>query len=271
MIFELPIKEIIVNSDSQVRLLEDDGTAYADNDLVAGTSGGFILEGFHGLIMATELVLLASALRIVKETQTAAAAEITTYVLTGTTAPADCVFRLVVDSLDYTPTVFQNRGYEKRYQIPVQTTVDGVGAAIAAAINADKNAPVTAAYTAGSDTLTITAREAGQTIDLYSEDYVLPTKGTTTTASLGVNNYDNLKNINWSKNFELDRTSQYFPVLGAEYTSYYFKTSKSSADGGDIGFPTSALRTTTQDFRIWVKEGLTLETALNLLTADANA
>jgi hypothetical protein len=271
MIFELPIKEIIVNSDSQVRLLEDDGTAYADNDVVAGTSGGFILEGFHGLIMATELALLGTTLRIIKETQTAAAAEVTSYVLTGASAAADTVFRLTVDSLDLTPTVFQNKGYEKRYQIPVQTTIDGVGAAIAAAINADVNAPVVAGYTSGTDTLLITAKEAGQTINLYSEDYVLPAKGTTTAASVGVNNYSNLKNIDWSKNFELDRTSAYYPLAGAEYTSYYFKTSKESPDGGDIGFPTSSKRTTTQDFRLFVREGLTLETALNLLVGDANA
>jgi len=267
--FELPIKEIIVNEDSQVRLLEDDGTAYTATD-ASPSSGGFILEGFHSLILGSELVLLRTATRIIKDAQVAPAAEVTTYVLTGASIAQDTVIRLVVESLDLTPTEFQNRGYEKRYQIAAAATVDAVGAAIAAAINADKNAPVVAAYTSGTDTLQLTCKNTGEQARLYSTDYVLPAVTVATPASLGIGNYSNLKNINWSKNFEVDRNSMYFPRPGAEYTTYYFKTKTKSADGGDTDFPTEQKRETTQEFRLYVREGLTLETALDLLVTDMN-
>lgn len=267
--FELPVKEIIVNEDSQVRLLEDDGTAYTAAD-ASPSAGGFILEGFHSLILGSELVLLRAATRIIKDIQVAPTAEVTSYVLTGASIAQDAVIRLVVDSLDLTPTVFQNHGYEKRYQISAQTSVDGVGAAIAAAINADKNAPVVATYTAGTDTLQLTCKNAGEQARLYSTDYVFPAVTVSTPASLGVGNYSNLKNVNWSKNFEVDRNSMYFPLPGAEYTTYYFKTKTKSADGGDTNFPTEQKRETTQEFRLYVREGLTLETAMNLLVTDMN-
>lgn len=267
--FELPVKEIIVNEDSQVRLLEDDGTAYAALD-ASPSAGGFILEGFHGTILGSELVLLRAATRIIKDLQVAAAAEVTTYVLTGTSIAQDAVIRLVVESLDLTPTEFQNRGYEKRYQIKAASTVDDVGANIAAAINGDKNAPVTATYTVATDTLQLTCKNTGEQARLYSADYTLPAVTVTTAAALGIGNYNNLKNVNWSRNFEVDRNSQYFPRPGAEYTTYYFKTKMKSADGGDTDFPTETKRETTQEFRLYVREGLTLETALNLLVTDMN-
>lgn len=267
--FELPVKEIIVNEDSQVVLLEDDGTAYADGDCTP-SAGGFILEGFHGLILGSELTLLRSATRIVKDSQVAAAKEVTSYVLTDASIAQDTVIRMVVESLDLTPTEFQNRGYEKRYQIKAAATLDDVGAAIAAAINADKNAPVTATYTAGTDTLELTAKNASQQIRLYSNDYTLPAVTVGTAATLGVGNYDNVKNVNWSKNFDVDRNSAWFPRPGAEYSIYYFSTTKTSADGGDSDFPTNTKKTTTQDFRLYVREGLTLETKLDLLVGDVN-
>jgi hypothetical protein len=270
MIFEIPVKEIIVNDDSQVQLLEDDGTAYADND-VNPTTGGVIFQGWLGLTWATEFELLAATTRIIRDTPSNGAAEVITYTLTSADAPADCVFRLQVDSLDLTPTEFQNRGYEKRYQIPAQTTVDGVGAAIAAAINADSNAPVTAAYNSGTDVLTLTGKRVGETFRLYSTDYVLPAVSVTTPASLGVNTYAVLKNINWAKNLDFDRNEAWFPRQGAQYNSYYFRLKKKTADGGDTQYPTIEKKDVVTDYRLYVRTGTTLATAMDLLVGDLNA
>lgn len=270
MIFEIPVKEIIVNEDTQVQLLEDDGTAYADNDTTP-TTGGIILQGFLGLTMATEFELLATTTRIIKDAPAAAAAEVTSYVLTTATIAQDSVIRMVVDSLDLTPTEFQNRGYEKRYQIAAAATVDAVGAAIAAAINGDKNAPVVAVYTSGTDTLQLTAKQTGQTVRLYSADYVLPTVSVDTAASVGVNLYDNVKNVNWAQNVDFDRNPEWFPRKGAQYNSYYFRVKKKSADGGDIAFPTLEKYDVVTDYRLYVRTGLTLATAMDLLVGDLNA
>lgn len=271
----LPNKEIIVNDDSQVRLLEDDGTAYQAADATP-SAGGFILEGFAQLIfgaasLGPSLNLLKAATRLIKDTPSAGAAEITTYVLTQVTAIADCVFRLKYESLDLTPTEQQGQPLEKRYQIPVQTTVDGVGAAIAAAINADKSAPVTVVYTAGSDTLTLTAKVKGVQVNLFSKDYVLPTKGTTTAAALPLNTYDYLKNINWAKNVDVDRNLNWIPLPGASYNSYYFEVlANSVADMGDVDVASQVQNQSNTGFKIWVKTGLTLDTALGLLLTDMN-
>jgi len=268
--FKLPVKDIIVNADSQVRLLEDDGTAYAAADATP-SAGGFILEGFSQLILGTQLALLKAATRIIKDTPSAGAAEVTTYVLTGVGCIADCIFRLVYTSMDLTPTEQQNQSLEKRYQIPVQTTVDGVGAALAAVINGDKYAPCTASYNAGTDTLTLTAKNVGVELTLYSTDYVLPAKGTTTPAALPVNVYDSLKNINWSKNHTFDRNLNWAPIPGNQYNSYYFEIdSDPVADLGDTDVPSEVHGKVRTGFRLWVKTGTTLATAMDLLVTDMN-
>lgn len=268
--FKLPVKDIIVNDDAQVRLLEDDGTAYVTGD-VTPSAGGFILEGWSQLILGSALNLLAAATRIIKDVPSAGAAEITTYLLVTTTAVADTVFRIVYSSLDLMPTEQQNQPLEKRYQIPVQTTVDGVGAALAAAINIDKYAPCVASYNAGTDTLTLTAKNKGVTLDLYSSDYVLPAKTITTPASLPVNTYDYLKNINWAKNFNIDRNLNWMPIPGNSYNSYYFEVlSDSVADLGNDGVPSEVHGKTNSGYRVWVKTGTALDSAMNVLTGNVN-
>jgi len=266
----IPVKEIIVNNDAQVRLLEDDGTVYADNDTTP-TTGGFILEGFLPLIWATEMVLLSSATRIISTATSAAAAQIATYVVTSTSCPADSVFRITYQSLDLTPTEFQQLAPEKRYQVPVQSTTDGIGAAMAAAINADKHAPVTASYNTSNDTLTLTAKTAGIAFSLYADD-IVGTWTVTTAAALGIGTYDVLKNREWAANLDFDRNVDYFPKKDATYTTYYFRVTKSAAASSGTGsFPSLTQQSITTDYRLYVLNGLTLETKMNLLVGDLNA
>ena len=60
---KIPVKHLIVNSDIQARLLEEDGTTYTAAD-VTPSAGGIILEGFLPLILGSEFELLTTAVRI---------------------------------------------------------------------------------------------------------------------------------------------------------------------------------------------------------------
>lgn len=288
--FQIPVKEIIVNADSQVVALEDDGTAYADNDIVGSTNtGGLILDGFlNEVIWCTSTAAAAAAARggkasyfngatgAAKMIRTAASAGTVgtaSYVLTGTTCAAGTVFRLVEDTLDLTPVQYQNRPIEKRYQVSTaQTTVDGVGAAIAAAINADPNAWATVTYTAGTDTLLITSKKVGTKIQLYSADYTLPTP-TLVVGALPIGTYDALKNINWAKNFSIDQNINWMPLPGASYNSYYFEVVSPAitASYGNTPSPNEVHNNQIYGVRLYVKSGLTLDTALNLVDGDLAA
>lgn len=265
--FEIPVKEIIVNEDTQAILLEDDGTAYADNDVVGASSGGFIIDGWLPLTLGSELVALYGNMRIIKTATSAAVAQIATYLVTSTSAVADSEFRVVAQGLDLTPTEFQNRSVEKRYQIPVNSSAATIATAIAAAINADTYAAVTASV--NSATVTLTAKTAGIQFWLYSTD-ISGTFTVTTPAALGVGTYDHLKNINWAKNVDFDRNAEWFPRKGATYNIYYFRVKKLNADGGNLQFPSSERLSNVQDFRIYARVGTTFNTAMDLLDDDCN-
>lgn len=264
---EIPVKDIIVNEDSQVVLLNASGTAYSNSDASPST-GGIILEGFlsPGTVLGSEFDILYASMRILKQTTVAAVAQVATLVLSSTLVLADATFRLVYQSLDLTPTEFQNVPVEKRYQIPVQSTTAGIGAAIIAAINADKYAPVTVT---GSTTLTFTAKKTGVNFWFYS-DTIAGTWAVGTAASSGNGIYDTLKNINWSQNFDIDRNLEWLPRKGASYTQYYFRITKNNAAGGSNAFPSLAKQAIKTDYRLYVRNGLTLETAMNLLTTNMN-
>lgn len=268
--FSIPVKEIIVNDDAQVRLLEDDGTVYAAADCTP-SAGGFVLEGFLSMILGSKLVLLAAATRIRKEVPVAAVTELKSYVLTDVAGSADSVFRIVYEDLNF-QSEYQNQPLEKRYQISSDwAAVDTLGAAIAAAINADKYAPVTAAYTAATDTLLVTAKRAGVKFSIYSSDITLPAATGETKAALGINIYDSVKNANWARNVEIDRTLNYVPLPGVTYNLYYFEfDSDSVASLGGLQVPSVIPGSSRNAVKLWVKDGLTLEAKLDLLVTDVN-
>lgn len=269
----IPVKQIIVNSDSQVTLLEEDGTAYTSSDVSATNPlTGFILQGWLGLVKGTELGVVAPHTRVRVTNPSSGAAEITTYTLTATSNAAGARIRVQWQSLDLTGTEFQNIPLVKHYQIPANSSIDAIGADIAAAITADLNAPATASYDSGSDTLTITAKEKGVVIRLYSEDGLLPAVSVSTPAALPVNTYDYLKNIEWSKNITMDRNLEYAPLPGASYTSYYFEVVRVPpvAFGGNplVSEKNSA---TVTGYKLWVSSAAsTLKAALDDLATDVN-
>jgi hypothetical protein len=272
--FQIPVKEIIVNADSQVRLLNRaDGAAFTASTNITPTTGGFVFEGFLGPIASTQVQLLSGTTRILKTAASAGTQGSATYVLT--TAPATCaagtVFRLVEDTLDLTPVQYQNRPIEKRYQVSsAQTNVDGVGAAIAAAINADPNAWATVTYTAGSDTLVVTSKKVGTRIQLFSVDYALPTP-TLVQGTLPIGTYDAVKNINWAKNFSIDQNINWMPLPGVSYQTVYFEVNGPvNPLNGNSPIPNELHNSTRYAVRLYVKAGLTLETAIDYLITDLN-
>lgn len=320
--FNIPVKEIIVNDDSQVVLLEDDGTAYADNDVVADTSGGFILDGLiNEVIWASRTLALTKTPKggknayirfytgsdcMLKTAYSAGTAEIAAYTVTAAGgAKAGDTYRLVIESLDLTPTEYQNRPIEKRYQLSVNcaAAVDVI-AELVSRINGDPTSPVTA--TAGFDNtgetsplqddsakIILTAKKTGLKINLYvgtysdstqttysvslSKDaagvdvvYVADTVYTTVAAALPVNTYDAVKNINWSKNFNIDVNINWMPLHGANYNSYYFEvgTTQLQTQVGNNPHVGEVNNDQVYGVRLFVKNGTTLDTAMSLLEGD---
>lgn len=317
--FQIPVKEIIVNDDSQVRLLEDDGTAYADND-VTNTAGGFILEGFLNEIIWTAAAAAGTARdgkgsyvnpwsgtdKMVKISAAAGVVETTAFAITAANgAKKGDVYRIVHDSLDLTPTEFQNRPVEKRYQLGVDCANAGaIVAALVAQINADPDALVTAyagfnnATPAQDDSakIVLVGKIAGVSVNLYVGEYsvwdqttytvalaksavgatvyhtVEDTSVTTAAPALPVGTYDALKNINWAKNFSIDQNINWMPLPGASYNTYYFEVRSQTLAQQLGGDPSPNLLQNNQVYgvRLYVKSGLTLDSALTLLEADLN-
>src|SRR6478735_10144678 len=172
--YNLPTKMIIVNDDSQVALLEDDGTAYAASDVSpTNPASGFILTGFLGLVLGTELNVLKRGVRLLKTAASAGVAEVTTYTIVATSNLAGATIRLVYQSLDLISTENQNIPLEKRYQIPANATAANIAADIAATINQDDSAPVTAGVAGAVVTLTAKSpKYVGYKFRLYNADFI---------------------------------------------------------------------------------------------------
>ena len=120
--FKIPIFQMIVNNDDQAILKADKAGVVsnyaAGTNLVPSTAGHlFKLEREFPWIEVNTLQLLAAATRVRKQVWATAVKQVSTFVATSLTATKGDVFRIVVDSLDKTPTAYQNIPLEKRYQI----------------------------------------------------------------------------------------------------------------------------------------------------------
>lgn len=305
--FNIPQKEIIVNDDAQVRLLgSTNGTTWvayvAGTNLNPATAAHQAqLEGFLTTFNVTNLQLLASATRVRKTTgaNPVLNAQAFTVTTTGGLKAGD-ILMLRADSLDLTPTEFQNKGFEKRYQVTSdQSSVANIIAHLVATINADKFAPVTAIagfnnvtpaqddsakiilvakkegvtfelvfdYLGTSNTVTLTKVANGTTVYGPIEDAATVTAD----AALGVNTYNYLKNINWSKNFNIDQNLNWMPLPGVLYNSYYFELNGTVQDTvGNSPIPSEKHAQVKVGINVFVKQGLTLDTALNEFLIDMN-
>lgn len=274
--FNIPTKQIIVNSDEQVQLLTWDGdeatasTPYVDGDVTSLTDK-FVLKGFFTSPLSADVLVGANAAKITKQAPINAAAQVMTVTVTASAATEGDTFRFHFESLDRTPVVYQNDFVSKIYQIPaiggLDSTTD-IAEAIEKAIKADKNAMVTVSR-AGA-VLTITANDSAVKVGFFSD--IATTVAVTTEPALSLNQYADLKNINWSKNIEEDRNSEYFPKRAVAYNSYSFVVTSEAfiaSSGGAI--PDQVNASSESTFTIWVVPGTTLDTALTDLAADIAA
>jgi len=277
--FKIPEKQIIVNSDDQVRLLDDDGTAYVNGDVSAAGSG-FIIEGFLGPVLVSQIpnqtVYQNGALNTVKINKEAAVQPTThqiTYQVTSTSANAGDVFRLVFKSIDFAEVEYQNWPVTKMYQVSgTLSSAILIATAMEAAINADKDSMVTVSR--NSATLTLTAKDPSKTFKLFVDPILSLIRGTTTVvteATLGVHTYDYLKNIEWSKNLDFDRNQQWQPLKGVSYTMYNFKVNSTNFLPEGNNTPNAAGGTSTTEFKLWVSAAAsTFKAAMDLLVGDIN-
>ena len=298
-----------MNDDTQVVLkASTDGVTFsayvAGSNLVPATAAHRVqMEGFLTNIPVTSLNLLAAATRVRKSTGAAAVVETASFViaLVGTGPAQDDVVMLRCDSLDLTPTEFQNKGFEKRYQFSAaKNSVALIIAHLVATINGDKAAPVTAyagfnnATPAQDDSAKITfvAKKTNVTITDLIGDFVNAANGftatrvangttvygpiedavnTTALATPGINSYDYLKNINWAKNFSIDQNINWMPLPGVIYNSYYFEVNGTVPDNvGNAPIANEVHGLVKTGYSIFVKNSLTLNTALNEFAIDMN-
>ena len=127
--FKIPLFQFVVNTDAQAILKADKVGVISDyaagTNLVPGTATHlFRALNEQGWFKCTQLQLLQTAIRIRKQVWATAVKQISTLVASSLTATKGDVFRIVSDSFDLTPTVFQNIPTEKRYQIS-ETIADG--------------------------------------------------------------------------------------------------------------------------------------------------
>lgn len=276
--FRIPEKQIIINQVSQMRVLNLAGSGTYTDITTPATTDGFYLEGFLQPVLFSKLKLYATNLRIKAEVAVAPVAQTATFVCNAVTgAAAGEPFRIVYDSLDKTPTEYQNVPIEKHYQVSVNLAVNATAiataTAIVAAINADKNSPVTASN-GGTATVTLVAKNTNMSFVLYTKPVsqgglITGTFTVTVAPTKGINNYDNLKNINWAKNLDFDRNVEFFPEYGATYKSYKFiiqSTGFMASPDVAGGVPP----TSETEIQLWIKTGLALITTMDLVVADAN-
>ena len=273
--FKIPMFQYLVNSADQAILKASKAGVVSDyggaTNLVPATADHlFRVEKELPWFSVTQLALLAAATRVRKTVYAAPVKQIATWTITAAAGGAKGdSFRLITNSFDLTPTVFQNVPVEKRYQLSVACTdAAAVAANIAAVINADENAPVTAV--AAAAVVTLTNKNNNEFTNAYVENTAWSgVFAVTTPASPGVNGYDQLKNIQWNTDLDFDRNAEYYPAVGGQYNSYYFEVNWSQDTGGH-SVPGQAATSGKSQFVIYVAAGIALDTALDAFATDMN-
>lgn len=281
--FKHPSKQIIINSASQVEFLKYDGSAtYTDIVSPSLATDGFFLRGFLQPILFGSLKAVVSTTLIKAVAGAAGNKQVATFVTNAVTG--DCSsenFIIQYVSLKLSPTEYQNQPLIKHYQVSATMALNATNAqvatAIAAAITADKNAPVTAA--AVSNTVTITAKESGVEFILVPTPanrggLITGTFTVTTAPTVDIGTYDDLKNINWAKGTPtgpllFDQNAEYFPQFGQTYKSYRFILKGTPFNSSEL-IPSLEPGTVDREVRLWIANGLTAQTTMDLIVADAN-
>lgn len=284
--FRIPVKQLIVNNNTTQLLIKkyDGSGTYVNIGSPLLASSGFYLEGFLQPTLFGSLVVNAAASRILAVAGSTGNVQISTYVANAVSAgnPSSEGFRIVYQNLKLSGVEYQNQPLEKHYQLSATLGAtpgaNAVASAITNAINADKNAPVTA--TVSTATVTLTGKEVGTTFTLYntpSNRYVpglvSGTQTVTQAASLDINTYNSLKTLKFSDNgqVDFDRNAEFFPVVGTTYKGYTFTVQSTGFTSSQL-IPSQLPHPTAQtQFQLWIANGLTLQTVMDLVVANANA
>jgi len=263
--FSIPIKQLIANKDNQI--------VVTTSGPLAGAVGQFTLAGFLSSVQASQLEILPDGDRM-RVTPFAAAVQHAIEVTFTTGAADGDVFKVQTDSLDLTPTEYQNQPVEKRYQLPLCADATATATAAAAAINADPHALVIASHSAG--VLTLGAKSITYFILAYASESnvtLLPagvTNAVTVQGTLGTGTYDTLKNIEFAKNVDFDRNAEYYPARGGEYNQYYWEVNWITVDLGGHDVPSLLPASGRTAFQIWAVDGGAVDTALDAIATAVN-
>jgi len=276
--FQIPVKQVIINDTAQLELYGDVGAGPVLIPEIAGTPAHFLdpsdpshklsLRGKVDWFLAEALVLLEAAERIKKSGADLGQRQRVDYTVqlpVGVTAPKGTVVRVVTWSYDLENTAYQNKPLEKRYTLSKDCdTADEIADDIVAIINADTVRPVhvTASGTPGVfsvfDLSTTHSSEvfvgipyaADTPLFTFADSIIVERKN-------GYNTYEQLKNLQWSKGVEVDRTAEYYPIHGAMYNSYYFNVESDTLAIGGFDVPSEVPETTVTEFVFYVNQSLT--------------
>lgn len=277
IMFEIPIKFLIVNSDEQVQCLNGaDGTPYADGDIATDGTGSFTLRGFMDALMNEDNLVGDKDTQLRYIARAAQTQGVGTFTVTATSADVDASFTVELVSVDKGDVlVGQQKRYFKRYQIKefggLDSTTD-IATAIRNAISADDHAEVVASG-AGADVI-LTPKAGVSIVDpkLYSGE-IAGTMVATTPANVGNGNYENLINDEWNvKGKDYYQNIEELPVKGVEYGQWDFTVTGTSLIAGYGGqVPGVANASGNYNFRLYVATGTALHAALVLVDGDLAA
>ena len=270
--FNIPIKQLIVNSGIQVKLKGDNGTGPADYSPTldldpANGSHKVQIEGWLDWFPTTSLVELDTAERIKRNGNSVGSKQqldCTVQLPSGAVARRGSVFRIVTRMPSLEHTAYQNQPLEKRYTLSKDCHTDvELAEEIVAVVSADKNALVTAAVSATPGIMHIYDKLSPYHSNIYvskTTDGELPFGLDVTIAvqgKRGYNTYEHLKNLQWSDSMDIDRNSEYYPLKGAKYISYYFRVRREELPVGGFTLPSEVPAESETEFIIYINENLT--------------
>src|SRR5258705_10636413 len=134
--FRQPVKQLIINSATQVEFLKYDGSAtYIDIVSPALATDGFFLRGFLQPILFGSLKAVVSTTLIKAVAGVAGAKQVATFATNAVTG--DCSsenFIIQYVSLKLSPMEYQNQSLIKHYQVSATMTLNATAAQVATQI-----------------------------------------------------------------------------------------------------------------------------------------
>ena len=283
--FNIPTIKYIINTDEQGQLYGNDGTGPVPYTLgllsPTDSAHTFSIRGILDWQHTTSLAEQDTGIRIRLQIPSVGDERHIRYEIPSFTdvVKAGQVIRIVTDQPSKEDTSQQNIPYEVRIQISNDcSTPAELSAAIVAAINANENSFVDAFVDSGASEMfhivdNVIKNRSNLFFGSTPDGEKLPFEPIITVIDEGsdpINTYEYLKNIQWSNSVDFDFNEDFYPERDAKYKSYFFELVNEELANGGHTLPSQIPGTSKVKIMLYVKEGLTLEAAMNDFVIDMN-